>query len=825
MAKRRRGRPIKTTYTRAPIRRRVGRHRKRRSIIQKQRDNNLFSTLSPETKKGIFVFTLLIIGFLSFLALFDLSGALGRYIVKGMKLVFGWLYFLVPFIFVILGFLLLNPRKYVIKTRHYVGLLLFLLTTTGLLNLIVGFNEIIEKIKLGQGGGYFGMVFYYPFYKLAGFWGTSVLLLGLFVVSVLLTFELSIPDLNIFNKLRESIRLKKRRIDDQAEFDKLIEEEDEYINEDDIYEEDSFEEDESSFTEDLEDKGKESAEDVKDKGSKVRHRKIYKNIQIPLDLLDDNHSKPTSYDIENNKERIKKTLYNFGMEVEMGKVSVGPTFTQFTLKPSEGIRLSKIVSLQNNLSLSLAAHPIRIEAPIPGRSLVGIEVPNRIVSIVHLKEILSSDKFQRPGGHLKFALGKDVAGNNKVVDLAKMPHLLIAGATGSGKTVCINSLIISLLYKLNPNQLKLILIDPKQVELSPYNGIPHLLTPVITKVDKTVNALKWAIVEMERRYDLLHSANTGDIYDIYSYNNYISDPNDKMSNIIIIIDELADLMVVNPIDVETSIIRLAQKARAVGIHLVLATQRPSVNVVTGLIKTNITSRIAFTVASQIDSRTIIDIAGAEKLLGNGDMLYISAEISKPRRFQGIFVSGQEKKRIINFLKKQAEPDYLEEVTETPSRSIPGFISSHDNDSLLVEARAIVTKYDKASATLLQRILRVGYARAARILDQLEDMGIVGPANGPKPRDVLIREEDEILGYPAVDQAELEEVDDNGINEELEQTADEILEKDEYIKDEPEAEDDKAVESLEQGDILEDSENEDMEFETEDEIEGGEEDKE
>ena len=788
MTKRRRGRPKKRAS-----RKKIVRASSRRT---NSRNDNLFSSISPETKKGIFVFILLIIGFLSFLALFDLSGAMGRGMMKAMKWIFGWLHFLIPFVLIVLGFLLLNAQKYIIKTRHYIGLLLFLLSATGLMNLIIGFAEIFERIKLGEGGGYFGLALYWPFYKLAGFWGALVLLLGALLVSILLTFELSIQDLNFLNKLRETLRLKRDRID-----------EDEYIDQDDVYDEESF--DEAGEENDVEEaeinaEKEELLNEALPLGKKEHKKKVYKKIQIPIDLLDNNGSKAVSCDIEVNKARIKKTLAHFGIEVEMGEVNVGPTVTQFTFKPREGIKLSRIMALQNDLALSLAARSVRIEAPIPGRALVGVEVPNKTVSIVRLKEIVTDKKFREAGpGSLKFAAGKDVSGRNVFVDLAKLPHLLIAGTTGSGKSVSIDALIISLLYRLDPNELKFIFVDPKRVGLSPFNGIPHLLTPVITKVDKTINALKWLINEMDLRYDLLAKTNKKDIN---SYNAAVRKIENKMYNIVLVIDELADLMVSNRVEVETSIIRLAQMSRAVGIHLVLATQRPSVQVVTGLIKANINSRIAFMVPSQIDSRTMIDMAGAEKLLGKGDMLFTTAELSKPKRLQGAYVSEEEKERVIEFLKKQAEPDYLEDVTEAPTQGIPGFMGTNGKvDSLLAQAREVIMQSDKASATLLQRRLSVGYARAAKILDQLEEAGVVGPANGPKAREVLIREGEEVLDSPGV------EVDDEGLNEELEDAADEILENNGVIE-ESDEEDMEAVldESDESSESIQDEDDDDEE---------------
>ena len=701
-----------------------------------QRD--ALSKISPETKKAILVFCLLILGFISFLSLFHLSGKAGEVMLIGMKYILGWLYFFVPLILIFFGYILLNPKKYIIHFRHYLGLLLFFLSITGFLNLLISSKDVYEQIAEGRGGGYFGVPFYLAFSKLAGFWGAFVILLGLLIISVFLTFNLNLSHLRFAEKIRQLLNPRRERIDE----DKIDE-----INlssADGDQEEKNIVEDDLQKRSDISMDG--SADESKNKLKGILPKlpkKIYKDIKIPLDLLSDQKSVPVSRDIDSGKERIKRTFGNFNINVEMGEVNVGPAVTQFTLKPDENVKLSKILALQDNLALSLAAHPIRIEAPIPGKSLVGIEVPNKIISMVRIKEILSDSVFKKNDGHLVFALGKDVSGTNHVVDLVKMPHLLIAGATGSGKSVCINTLIISMLYRLNPNELKFIMIDPKRVELPPYNGIPHLLTPVITKVDKTINALKWAVNEMDRRYDLLSKFNKKDIF---SFNSSVSKIEDRLPQIVIVIDELADLMAQAAQDVENAIIRLAQMARAIGIHLVLATQRPSVNVITGLIKANITSRIAFSVASQIDSRTILDTSGAEKLLGKGDMLFICAELSKPKRLQGAFVSESEKDRVIEFLRSQAEPDYLEEVTEFGSHTV-GFSSSGggDADSLLEEAKKIVVKCQTISATMFQTRLRVGYARAARLLNQLEEIGFVGPANGTKPRDVLVTEDDLNIG--------------------------------------------------------------------------------
>ncbi len=477
----------------------------------------------------------------------------------------------------------------------------------------------------------------------------------------------------------------------------------------------------------------------------------------PFELLESDHGEPVTGDIRNNMAIIKKTLENFGIPVEMSEVNIGPTVTQYTLKPAEGIKLSKITTLGNDLCLALAAHPIRIEAPIPGKALVGIELPNRIRTQVRLKNLFETTEFRSSGSPLLFTLGRDVAGNPCFADLSRMPHLLVAGSTGTGKTICLNTIILNLIFRNSPETMRLILIDPKRVEFPVYQDIPHLLSPVIFDSQKTVNVLKWLVKEMERRFEVLAAAKARDIG---SYNREIDlrsakkgegvseDDLEPMPYIVVVIDELADLMAARGKEVEVGIVRLAQMARAVGIHLVVATQRPSVEVITGLIKANITSRITFQVASQVDSRTVIDMAGAEKLLGSGDMLFISSETSKPRRLQGAYVTDKEVKKVTDFLKSQKE-DYAllkenflaeeleKELAFNPVGPGEDFLAGGEEDSLYLSAKQLVIEAKKASASLLQRRLRVGYARAARLLDILEQRGVVGPPDGAKPREVYL----------------------------------------------------------------------------------------
>jgi S-DNA-T family DNA segregation ATPase FtsK/SpoIIIE len=472
----------------------------------------------------------------------------------------------------------------------------------------------------------------------------------------------------------------------------------------------------------------------------------------PLSILEKDKGKPGVGDIKANANLIKRTLQNFGIQVEMDEVSIGPSVTRYALKPAEGVRLSKIVSLQTNLELALAAHPVRIEAPIPGKSLVGVEVPNSTKATVGLASLLSDKQFADAEKPLMVALGRDIAGQSHFANMAKMPHLLVAGATGSGKSVSIHALITSLLYRNSPDRLRLILIDPKRVELTLYNAIPHLLTPVITDAKKTILALKWATKEMERRYNILE---TESVRDIESYHTNIlkaegqrnrgteeQEEPEPMPYIVIVIDELADIMQTYPRELEASVVRLAQMSRAVGIHLVLSTQRPSVNVITGLIKANIPARMALQVASQIDSRTILDQGGAETLLGAGDMLYLSGDMSKPRRLQTAFISETEVKKVVSFIKSHNARDLIEidfaEAGKDPNALWNGALEESDEDDLYDEARAAVEEAGKASTSYLQRKLRIGYSRAARLMDLLEQRGVIGPADGAKPREVIGR---------------------------------------------------------------------------------------
>ena len=441
-----------------------------------------------------------------------------------------------------------------------------------------------------------------------------------------------------------------------------------------------------------------------------------------------------------NARKLEETLINFGISAQVVNVAVGPAFTRFELQPSPGVKVSRIVNLADDIALSLAAQGIRIEAPIPGKAAVGIEVPNSEVAPIRLREVLETPDFVKYKSRLAVGLGKDISGENIIIDLAKMPHLLIAGATGSGKSVCINCIIISLLYKATPEEVKLVLIDPKVVELGAYNGIPHLLVPVVTDPAKAAGALQWAVQEMTNRYKLF--AERG-VRDHAGYNKAVNDDPEafKLPHIVIIIDELADLMMVAPHDVEDSICRLAQMARAAGMHLVIATQRPSVNVITGVIKANIPSRIAFAVSSQVDSRTILDMGGAEKLLGKGDMLYYPVGTQKPVRVKGAFVSERDVESVVSYVKSQVTVEYDEDVIEKiiASDDEPDTPAA-DADELLPQAIELVVSCGQASVSLIQRRFKVGYARAGRIVDQMAERGIISGFEGSKPRRVLISKE-------------------------------------------------------------------------------------
>jgi S-DNA-T family DNA segregation ATPase FtsK/SpoIIIE len=685
--------------------------------------NRWYHNLKDETKHSILAITSLVLALLFTLAPFGKAGFLGNYIYKFFDFLFGSGFFLLPTAFFLASFsLLTSVRPHFLMTTA-AGVVLFLLSSLGAADVIFG-----EKT-----GGYIGYAVSLPFLKLFDFWLSLVLFAALFLVSLLIILNTSI-----------SIKIKKREgTDGNEEKPSIVASTLETVKE-------KIEE----IKPDKNKKEKEETEEIRLETKKIKSAGGF--VPPPLDLLERDSGKPSSGDIKANSNIIKRTLQNFGIEVEMGEINIGPSVTQYTLKPAEGIKLSRIVALQNDLSLALAAHPLRIEAPIPGKSLVGIEIPNSSKTIVGLATLLANEEFQKSSRPLLMALGKDVTGKIIFANLSKMPHLLIAGATGAGKSICIHSLIVNLLYRNSPESLRFIMIDPKRVELTVYNKIPHLLSPVITEAKKAIMTLKWVAKEMDRRYDVLLKAG---VRDIGSYHEKNGEYN-SMPYLVIVTDELADLMSTYPREMEASVVRLAQMSRAVGIHLVISTQRPSVEVITGLIKANIPSRIALQVISQVDSRTILDMSGAEKLLGNGDMLYLASDTAKPKRIQGALVSEKEIKKVVKYLAEQYKDTDWEDLSEPIENLLNAskgqgsldldFDENGEDDELYEEARETVIKAGKASSSYLQRKFKIGYARAARLLDILEERGVVGPGEGAKPREVLVKE---IGGNKAADYKE------------------------------------------------------------------------
>ena len=694
--------------------------------------------MSTKAKRELAAIILTVLALLMVLAFFGVAGPAGHLLDSAVASLFGFLKYAVSPLLLALALFLVFPERFPFRKSVAIGVSLLIVSICALIDLVrfTGEDGSLYVEDVGAAGGYIGLALSYPLSSLIGFWGTAIVLVALVGVSIVVATSMSLQEIWEFVSERNPLR---SRAGQDGEFGYDVGEGGGEEKDDDA---DESEED----AEDAEARESEAEPEINDYAAlSVKPRKRRVQNPIPIDLLEHRVGKPTAGDIHGRMMTIKKTLENFGIPVEMGDVSVGPTVTQFTLKPSAGVKLARITALSNDLALSLAAHPIRIEAPIPGKSLVGIEVPNQSVAVVTLREVLESEEFAKRKSNLTVCLGRDVAGKAWIADLGKMPHMLVAGATGSGKTVCLNSIILSLIYQNGPDDLKLLLIDPKRVELPTYNGIPHLLTPAVTDVPKIINSLKWAIGEMERRFELLSKSACRDIA------GYNAKHEEKLPYIAIVVDELADLMVASAAEVEAAIIRLAQMARAVGIHLIIATQRPSVDVITGLIKANITSRIAFSVASSMDSRTILDTVGAEKLVGRGDSLFMTTDLSKPKRIQCCFVGDRDIKRVASYLidEMEAPAEYIDEVTEKRSGASFGtFGMDEDDDELYDEAKQTVLKAGKASASYLQRRLKVGYARAARLLDLLEERGIIGPGDGAKPRQVMVHAVEDVDGFYA-----------------------------------------------------------------------------
>jgi len=712
--------------------------------------------IDPEIKKNIFALFLLLTALVCALGLFDSAGAAGVYLREGLTWLLGWGRWLAPLVLLAWSMFIFFKEKLAISLMNYVGLFLLSLSLQSFLQLIISQDQWSSALLSGAGGGHIGWLAGLGLVKAIGTIAAFLATLFFFLIGLMFTFNTTLAHimakgsapakffLHPFKFLLAKIWPKKTG--EEASADEVTadeeEEEPEEAEEEEIEEEaeEAEEEEDEEHQDEPEHEERHAPVAMAAKPAKAEVLNIWQptNVQIdlPLELLSKKIGKPLAGDVKNNREIIRMTLSKFGIEAEMGDICVGPTVAQYTLRPAEGIKLSRITDLSNNLAMALAAHPIRIEAPIPGKALVGIEVPNRTIATVGLREILGSPDFAGRNADTMISLGKDVTGKVWLANLTKMPHLLVAGTTGSGKSVMLNTIIVSLLYQNNPDNLRFIMVDPKRVELTMYNGIPHLLTPVITEVSKTVNALKWCLNELDRRLRILEQAKKRDIASF----NQVS--KQKMPYIVFIIDELADLMLVAGKDVETAIVRLAQLSRAVGIHLILATQRPSVNIITGTIKANMPARIAFAVASSIDSRTILDCPGAEKLLGKGDMLFSDQNTSKPKRIQGAYISDQEIKRIVNQIKAQSDGvEYLDGVIERQRVQGAAGVGmdggSDDDDEVINQAAEIILTTGKCSVTFLQRKLSIGYPRAAKLVDQLEEMGIVGPGNGAKPRELLM----------------------------------------------------------------------------------------
>ncbi len=695
--------------------------KKKKNKKKDEADRGSFLGLSQETKNSIYGIMMFLMATLATLSFFDLAGVAGEYFNSFAHTLFGWGFFLIPFAFVIMGVAFIKSVSHEIQRSAVWGTLLFVFGFLGIFY-ILGEGDMAVRIEQG---GYLGLILGYPTLRFIGFWASLIVLIFVCFVSLMASLDVAIYELikRGFVKARDAEEDDNSGeevvpIPDKPAMEKLVIRTGGAVVDEEARAKKSMVKDEPDFV--------------------FKTTKSGKWKLPPLDVLSVDSEQPKAGDINSNAAIIKRTLADFNINVEMGEVSVGPTVTQYTFRPAVGVKLSKITTLRPDMALALAAHPIRIEAPIPGKSLVGIEVPNTKKALVGLGDLLGGDDYRGNSSFLPLVVGRDVAGYGVFASLEKMPHLLIAGATGTGKSICINAIILSMLYKHSPDILKFIFIDPKRVELSIYNGIPHLITPVITEPKKAIAALRWAVNEMERRYETLQASGSRDIF---SYNSRKKD--NVMPFLVIVIDELADLMAAYGRDIEGAIVRLAQMARAVGIHLIVSTQRPSVEVITGLIKANITTRIAFQVGSQVDSRTILDGAGAEQLLGDGDMLFQQGDASKPRRVQGAFVSEKEAKQVSKFIKDQAD-EVMEEEGEPEmeidleSHPSSGGLGNSGDDELYDDAKEVVVLAGKASASLLQRRLRVGYARAARLIDILEDQGIIGPGEGAKPREVYVK---------------------------------------------------------------------------------------
>lgn len=719
---------------------------KRKKKHRKTEDRpSLFDDLSPQAKQATAAVLVAVVGVFFGAALFEFGGLAGNYVNLTLVSLLGHGAYLAPITCAVYVYALLNPTEDErISLPKMIGIALLFFASLGGLHLY----------EAGA-GGWIGLGIGWPLDILLGTLVAAVTLLAIGLIGIFMFFDIGLQRPNW---------LKRKEVDEMAD-----EEAEEVPAELPLADEVDEEEKEDVEEEEPETKSSALATAAKKlvpKRSADFMVSTFRGSYDPpaLSLLKKDTGKPQTGDVKANANIIKRTLKEFGINVEMDAVEIGPTVTRYALKPAQGVKISRIVGLQQELQLNLSSSSLRIEAPIPGKSLVGIEIPNKTRSTLGLATLLKTPDFTDSPHPLLVALGKDVTGGIHFANIARMPHSLIAGTTGSGKSIAIHNLIISLLFRNSPEQLRLLMVDPKRVELTLYEGIPHLLAPVITEPKKALMMLKWAVKEMERRYDILQSEK---IQNLDSYHTNVYQPAKKaweeagadeeeqaslpepLPYIVIFMDELADLMHAYPKELEACIVRLAQMSRAVGIHLLLATQRPSVNIITGTIKANIPTRIALNVASQIDSRTILDQVGAEKLLGKGDMLYLSSDSPIPIRLQSAFVSEDEVKNVVSYLKKQDAAATLDSISldEQSGGTGDGFSQfineddSEDNDDLYEEAKRTVIENKKASTSFLQRRLRIGYSRAARLMDIMEDRGVIGPQDGSKPRTILVDNND------------------------------------------------------------------------------------
>ncbi|MCY6958243.1 FtsK/SpoIIIE family DNA translocase [Clostridium brassicae] len=739
---------------------------------KKKRSTNREKSRYHNDIKGIVLITCGILMLLSVFAT-NSAGLVGQTVKKVLIYLMGIGAYVAPIVLILLGVSFITNNGKLNFNRRFYGIILCIINSLLFIQMMSidkyyeegKMLDVLKRLYMEQDyihAGVIGFLIDIPLYKLFGSMGSYIIFIGIYSIAFILISQITLNDiLKNFknrNKNTNTLKEKDKTLIDFKEKESI-----------DIKEKD---EDEQSFIKNINNKLKiidfmkagdsnqepKIIDNISNRNvieEEVSAEKINEELNEKIIKASDNHKteyiypseellnyNPVEINNKNNKRelisiasKLEETLASFGVDAKVIQVTRGPSVTRFELQPSPGVKVSKITHLSDDIALSLAASSIRIEAPIPGKSAVGIEVPNTTVSPVYLREVLEDPAFRNFDKNLAFALGKGIGGNCVVADLSKMPHLLIAGATGSGKSVCINTLIISLLYKYSPDDVKLLLVDPKVVELIVYNEIPHLLIPVVTNPKKAAGALNWAVNEMTRRYSLFAENN---VRNIEGYNDLFSKGKveDKLPWIVIIIDELADLMMVSPGEVEEYIARLAQMARAAGMHLVIATQRPSVDVITGVIKANIPSRISFAVSSQIDSRTILDSSGAEKLLGRGDMLFYPVGESKPVRIQGAFISEEEVEKVVGSIKNhENDVVYEEEILEEINTNFEK--KNSDYDELLDEAIKLVIESGQASASFLQRKLRIGYNRAARIIEQMEGKGIISGRNGSKPRQILV----------------------------------------------------------------------------------------